>query len=67
MTNKAVFCIVDARPQAEEIVNSLKINGFTSDDISILFPDKETTREFAHEKNTKAPEASRPAPRREAF
>jgi hypothetical protein len=32
--------------------------GFTSDDISVLLPDSHSTREFAHEKNTKAPEGA---------
>jgi hypothetical protein len=56
MTNKAVFCMVDTSAQAEQIVTQLRLNGFSNDDISVLFPDKETSREFAHEKNTKAPE-----------
>jgi hypothetical protein len=32
--------------------------GFANQDISVLFPDKQTTKEFAHEKNTKAPEGA---------
>jgi hypothetical protein len=56
MSNKAVFSIVDTSAQAEQIVNHLRLNGFSNDDISVLFPDKDTTREFAHEKHTKAPE-----------
>ncbi len=31
---------------------------FSHNDISVLFPDKDTTRDFAHEKNTKAPEGA---------
>lgn len=56
MSNKAVFCIAETQVQAEQIVDRLKVNGFSSDDISVLFPDKETSHEFAHKKNTKAPE-----------
>lgn len=56
MSKKSVFCIVNSRPQAEQIVNSLKAAGFFNNDISVLFPDQTTTRDFAHEKNTKAPE-----------
>lgn len=55
---KAVFCIVDTTSQAERIVDELRIAGFSSNDISVLFPDKSTTRDFAHEKHTKAPEGA---------
>ena len=52
--------------QAARIVDSLKAAGFSNNDISALLPDKSSTREFAHEKGTKAPEgavtgATRPA------
>jgi hypothetical protein len=56
MSKKAVFCIATQRRQAELIVENLGDVGFSHNDISVLFPDKETTRDFAHEKNTKAPE-----------
>ena len=55
---KAVFCIVDDRQRAEEIVNDLQAAGFHGNDISVLFPDKDGTRDFAHEKATKAPEGA---------
>lgn len=55
---KAVIGIVQSRPQAETIVNQLKSSGFALGDISVLFPDKEGTRDFAHENNTKAPEGA---------
>ena len=58
MSKKSVFCITTTRTQAEQIVDSLKSNGFSPNDISVLFPDKETNRDFAHEKNTKAPEGA---------
>ena len=58
MSNKAVFCIADSVAQAEQIVDSLKASGFYPDDISLLFPDKNMTRDFAYEKNTKAPEGA---------
>lgn len=32
--------------------------GFSTNDISALFPDKSGTRDFAHEQNTKAPEGA---------
>jgi len=54
----SVFCIASTRTMADQIVASLKTAGFNSDDISVLFPDKTTTRDFAHEVNTKAPEGA---------
>ena len=56
--SKAVFGIATTYAQAETIVESLKAAGFSNNDISVLLPDKEGTRDFAHEKNTKAPEGA---------
>jgi len=58
MSKKSVFCITTSRDQADRIVEQLKTANFSSNDISVLFPDKGTTRDFAHEKNTKAPEGA---------
>ena len=58
MSKKSVYCITNSRPQADRIVNQLRSANFSNNDISVLFPDKETTRDFAHEKNTKAPEGA---------
>src|ERR1700688_3152058 len=58
MSKKSVFCIATSRSMAERIVNDLKAAQFSNNDISVLFPDKETTRDFTHEKNTKAPEGA---------
>jgi hypothetical protein len=55
---KAVFGIVDTQARAESIVDALRTAGFSSNDISALFPDKTGTRDFAHDKNTKAPEGA---------
>ncbi|MCX7099700.1 MAG: hypothetical protein NTV43_17545 [Methylococcales bacterium] len=55
---KAVFCIAKSIDQAEIIVNSLVAAGFSNNDISVLFPDKSTSKDFAHEKHTKAPEGA---------
>jgi hypothetical protein len=55
---KAVFCIAKTQTQAEAIVDRLKLQGFSNNDISVLFPDKSTTRDFAHEQHTKAPEGA---------
>jgi hypothetical protein len=58
MSTKSVLCIATSRDQAQRIVDRLKSANFSNNDISALFPDKETTRDFAHEKNTKAPEGA---------
>src|ERR1035438_8257159 len=58
MSKKSVFCIATSREQANRIVDQLKTANFSNNDISVLFPDKGTTRDFAHEKNTKAPEGA---------
>ncbi len=58
MSNKSVFCITTSRDQADRIVDQLKLASFSNNDISVLFPDKRTTHDFAHEKNTKAPEGA---------
>ena len=58
MSKKSVFCITTSRNQADQIVDQLKTANFSNNDISVLFPDKGTTRDFAHEKNTKAPEGA---------
>jgi len=55
---KAVFCLAQNEQQASRIVDDLKQGGFSNNDISVLFPDKSGTRDFAHEKNTKAPEGA---------
>jgi len=54
----SVFCIAPSETIADRIVSRLKGAHFTDNDISVLFPDKSTTRDFAHEKNTKAPEGA---------
>ena len=58
MSKKSVFCIATSRAQADEIVGQLQTSNFSANDISALFADKDTTRDFAHEKHTKAPEGA---------
>ena len=53
-----VIGMLSTQDQAERIVVDLQGAGFGTNDISVLFPDKGTTREFAHEKQTKAPEGA---------
>jgi hypothetical protein len=61
MAEKAVFGIAQSEGQAINIVEGARAEGFSSNDISVLFPDKQGTRDFAHEQHTKAPEGRRPA------
>jgi hypothetical protein len=56
--NIAVFGIYHTREAAEEAVDALRRVGFRNTDISALFPDNAGTKDFAHEKNTKAPEGA---------
>jgi hypothetical protein len=56
--SKAVFCLATSEFQAEAIVNELKTAGFADLAISVLFPDKTGSRDFAHEQHTKAPEGA---------
>ena len=55
---KAVMCIVQNQTQANSIVGNLQNAGFSSSDISVLFPDRQGSKDFAHEHNTKAPEGA---------
>jgi hypothetical protein len=56
--NTAVFGIYHTRDAAEEAVDALRRAHFRNTDISALFPDNTGTKDFAHEKNTKAPEGA---------
>src|ERR1700728_1893846 len=56
--NTAAFGIYHTREAAEEAVDRLRHAGFRNTDISALFPDNAGTKDFAHEKNTKAPEGA---------
>lgn len=56
--NTAVFGLFSSLTQAEQGVDALIADGFRSDDVSVLAPDQKTTKEFATEKNTKAPEGT---------
>jgi hypothetical protein len=56
--NIAVFGIYATAGTAEAAVDHLLSKGFTNSAISVLLPDDDSTRAFAHEKNTKAPEGT---------
>jgi hypothetical protein len=56
--NTAVFGIYPSALDAERAVDTLIAAGFASAAISVLLPDSRSTKEFAHEKDTKAPEGT---------
>jgi hypothetical protein len=56
--NTAVFGIYPSSQAAERAVDSLVRVGFASPDISVLLADTRSTKEFAHTKDTKAPEGT---------
>jgi len=56
--NTAAFGIYTTRAGVENAVDALRAEGFRNTDISVLFPYNEGTKDFAHEKGTKAPEGA---------
>src|SRR6201992_501885 len=58
MSKSSVICIAKTEAQAINIVNQLKSANFSNNDISVLFPDKTGSKDFAHEQHTKAPEGA---------
>src|SRR5512142_3078892 len=56
--NTSVYGIYKNRVDLEHAVDTLRAEGFRNSDISVLFPDNEGTKDFAHEKHTKAPEGA---------
>jgi hypothetical protein len=56
--NTAVFGIYRDQASVSRAVDTLRAEGFRATDISVLFPENEGTKDFAHEKHTKAPEGA---------
>jgi hypothetical protein len=56
--NTAVFGIYGSREMAESAVDRLIAASFRNEDISVLLQDNVGTKDFAHEKHTKAPEGT---------
>ena len=54
----AVFGIYMNRFQLDEAVDTLRMDGFRTTDISALLPDNAGNKEFTHEKSSKAPEGA---------
>ena len=56
--NTAAFGIFPSHGEAEAAVDRLHAAGFSNDDVSVLMADKQGSKDFAAEKNTKAPEGT---------
>src|SRR5579862_5109142 len=56
--NTAVFGIYSSYAAAERAVDALRAAGFRSTDISVLLPENIGTKDFGHEKASKAPEGA---------
>lgn len=56
--NTAVFGIYRTQGEVEFAVEQLRAEGFRQTDISVLFSENRGTKDFAVEKNTKAPEGT---------
>jgi len=56
--NTAVYGIYTNRATAESAVDRLLAAGFRNEDISVLLQDNAGTKDFAHHKDTKAPEGT---------
>src|SRR5271170_5812172 len=56
--NTAAFGIYTSETAAETAVDRLTAAGFSNQDVSVLMSDKQGSKDFAAEKNTKAPEGA---------
>src|SRR5215831_2595298 len=54
----AVFGIYPSHANVENGIDGLRAAGFSNEDVSVLFPESTGWRDFAHQKNTKAPEGA---------
>jgi len=58
MPKQCVFCIATSLSQAGQIVDHLKTANFSNTDVSALFADENTNRDFAHARSMKTPEGA---------
>ena len=58
MKNIAAFGIYPDQGTVNDAIESLKAAGFRQTDISVLFPENLGSKDFGHEKHTKAPEGA---------
>jgi hypothetical protein len=56
--NTAVFGLYPDQVTVSEAVEALRQAGFRNTDISVLFPENSGTKDFGHEKHSKAPEGA---------
>lgn len=56
--NHSVFGVYQDRPSVEEAMDTLYAAGFRRADVSALFQENHGTKDFAHQKSTKAPEGA---------
>jgi hypothetical protein len=56
--NRAVYGIYANERDAAEGIEKLRLAGFRNTDVSVLFSENSGNKDFAHEKNTKAPEGA---------
>lgn len=54
----AIFCTVKTSVEATMVVDRLKSAGFTANDISVLMPDNQGSKDFAVDNETKSPEGA---------
>ena len=54
----SVYGTFETRDKVEKAVDHLRKEGFRSNDISVIFPDRDLSKEFALEKHTKSPEGA---------
>ncbi len=55
---KGVYCLANDDLQAQDILNELRLAGFSNSDVSVLWPDEDDRFGFSPEKATKAPEGA---------
>jgi hypothetical protein len=53
--SKTVIGLVESHAQAEIVVDALREDGFASDDLSAVFPDQSSSKDFADRHRTQAP------------
>lgn len=58
MPNTSVYGLYKDRNSIEEAIETLKRSGFRSTDISVLYPHNQGSKDFAINKETKAPEGA---------
>jgi len=53
-----VYCLANSYDQAVRIADRLRASGFAANDISVLFPNQQGTKDFAVDNSTKVPEGA---------